>query len=233
MKTLKQLALAAAAVAVAASPALAGTKYAANLVSNSPTHPVLPPSISAKSSLKLSDKGSIQVGLAGVVEPGMTSQCYGGANDGDACTMPADCNPPMLPGGTCAPVGDPVTSTSTYNDTGTLDGSEYVVIIKLVIPGITGLIERVDVPVPVVLSKGKGKAKLSAAPLFILIPDGTGRTIEIVGTEVWGPLGANTASCQAVMDSPIPATFVIPMGSPDPSCSGGSQVGMSGLAIPE
>lgn len=232
MKTLKQFAIAAAAVAVAASPALAGTKYAANLVSNSPTHPVLPPSISAKSSLKLSDKGSIQVGLAGVVEPGMTSKCYGGANNGNACTMPADCMPPMLEPGTCGPVGVPVTSTSTYNNTGTLDGSEYVVIIKLVIPGISGLIERVEVPVPVVLGKGKGKTKFNASPLFILIPDGVGRTLEIVGSEVWGPLGANTASCQAVVDSAIPAGFVIPMGPPDPSCRGGSQVGMSGLAIP-
>jgi len=228
MKTLKQLALVAAAVAVAASPALAGTKYAANLVSNSPTHPVLPPSISAKSSVKLSDKGSIQVGLAGVVVPGMTNECYGGSNEGDACTMPGDC----LGGGVCGPVGDPVTSTSTYNETGTLDGTEYIVIIKLVIPGITGLIERVELPVPVVLSKGKGKTKLSAAALFAFIPMGIGRTLEIIGSEVWGPLGANAAACQAVIDQAIPASLIPPMSPPDPSCRGGSQVGMSGLAIP-
>jgi hypothetical protein len=198
MKTLKQFALVAAAIAVAASPALAGTKYAANLVSNSPTHPPTNPTLSSKSSIKLSDTGSIQVGLAGVTDGG----------------------------------GTLVTSTSTYGDTGTLDGTEHTVIIKIVIPGIAGFIERVEVPVPVVLNKGKGKTKLSAASLFALIPGGVGRTLEIIGSEVWGPLGANAAACQAVLDSPIPASLIPTMSPPDPSCRGGSQIGMSGLDIP-
>lgn len=198
MKTLKQLALVAAAVAVAASPALAGTKYAANLVSNSPTYPPPNPTLSSKSSIKLSDKGAIQVGLAGVTDGG----------------------------------GVLVTSTSGWPDSGTLDGTEYTVIIKIVIPGITGIIERVEVPVPVVLNKGKGKVKLSAAPLFALIPGGIGRTLEIIGTEVWGPLGANAAACEAVVEQAIPASLIPPMSPPDPSCRGGSQIGMSGLDIP-
>ncbi len=198
MKTLKQLALIAAAVAVSASPALAGTKYAANLVSNSPTHPPANPTLSSKSSIKLSDKGTIQIGLAGVTDGG----------------------------------GTLVTSTSGWPDSGTLDGTEYTVIIKMVIPGIAGLIERVEVPVPVVLNKGKGKVKLSAAPLFNLIPGGIGRTLEITGSEVWGPLGANAAACEAVVESAIPASLYPPMTPQDNSCRGGSQIGMSGLDIP-
>lgn len=198
MKTLKQLALIAAAVAVAASPALAGTKYAANLVSNSPIHPPSNPTLSSKSSIKLSDKGAIQVGLAGVTDGG----------------------------------GVLVTSTSGWPESGTLDGTEYTVIIKIVIPGITGIIERVEVPVPVVLNKGKGKVKLNVASLFNLIPGGIGRTLEIIGSEVWGPLGANAAACEAVVEQAIPASLIIPMAPPDPSCRGGVQIGMSGLDIP-
>lgn len=198
MKSLKHLAFVAMAVAVSAAPALAGTKYATNLVTNSPVDPVLPPTLSSKSSVKLDDKGSIAVSLAGVVD---------GAN--------------AL-----------VTTSTAYNDTFLLDGTEYVVIIKMVIPGIAGLFERVELPIPMDIKAGKGKMKRSAASLFNLIPAGIGRSLEIVGTEVWGPLGANAAACQAVLGQPIPVSLVA-VGDPDPTaCRGGVHFGMSGLAIP-
>jgi hypothetical protein len=199
MKTMKQFALVVMAVAISAAPAFAGTKYAANLVSNSAVDPVVPPTLSPKSSVKLDDKGNISVALAGVVD---------GTNT-------------------------PVTTSTSYNDTGNLDGSEYVVIIKLYIPGIAGLFERVELPVALDLKAGKGKAKKSAAALFAFIPAGIGRELEIIGSEVWGPLGAgNAASCQAVLDGAIPVSLV-PVGDPDPTaCRGGTQFGMSGLVIP-
>lgn len=198
MKSLKHLALVAMAVAVSAAPALAGTKYAANLVTNSPTDPVVPPTLSPKSSVKLDDKGAISVSLAGVVD---------GSN--------------AL-----------VTTSTAYNDTFVLDGSEYVVIIKMVIPGISGLFDRVELPIPMDLKAGKGKAKRSAAALFAFIPSGLGRSLEIIGTEVWGPLGASSTSCQAIISQSLPVSLV-PVGNPDPTdCRGGTQFGMSGLAIP-
>ena len=61
MKTLKQLALVAMAVAVSAVPALAGTKYAANLVTNDAFDPPTPPTLSPKSAVKLDDKGDLRV----------------------------------------------------------------------------------------------------------------------------------------------------------------------------
>ena len=199
MKSWKQVAFAAMAVAVSAAPALAGTKYAANLVSNSATDPIVPPTLSSKSSVKLDDKGGISVALAGVVDGGNVLQ----------------------------------TSSTSYNSTGTLDGTEYIVIIKMVIPGIAGLFDRVELPVPVDVKAGKGKTKLSASALFGFIPMGIGRQLEIVGSEVWGPLGAgNVATCQAVVDAGIPVSLV-PVGDPDPTdCRGGTKFGMSGLAIP-
>lgn len=226
MKSLKHIALVAMAVAVSAVPALAGTKYAANLVSNSPTDPVLPPTLSPKSSVKLDDKGAIAVSLAGVVEPGPSS-CVGGTNDTASCSVASEC-----PGGSCVASTVPVTTSTAYNDTFVLDGTEYVVIIKMVIPGISGLFDRVELPIPMDLKAGKGKMKRSAAALFAFIPSGIGRSLEIIGTEVWGPLGANAAACQAVISQSIPVSLV-PVGDPDPTaCRGGTQFGMSGLAIP-
>jgi hypothetical protein len=87
----------------------------------------------------------------------------------------------------------------------------------------------VELPIPVNLKNGKGKTKFNAGPLFVLIGSGVGRTAEIIGSEVWGPLGANAASCQAIVANSLPAS----LSSPDPACRGGSQIGMSGLAIPE
>jgi hypothetical protein len=200
MKTMKRLAAVATAILASATVASAGTKYATNLVSNSPVDPPPPPTLSPKSQVKLSDKGAIQIQLAGVVD---------GA-------------------------GLPVTTSTSYNDTkatsAVLDGSEYVVIIKLLIPAVQAALPPpgiVEVPVPVDLKAGKGKTKLSAAPLLVLIGDGIGRSIEIVGSEVWGPLGSNAAGCQAIVASSLPASIT----SPDPTCRGGTQIGISGLSV--
>ncbi len=197
---MKRIAFVALAVVAAAAPsAQAGTKYAANLVSNSISDPPPPPTLSPKSALKLDDKGGISVKLSGVVDGG----------------------------------GVPVDTSTTYNDTKktnpALDGSEYIVIIKLVLPAIAGLIPIVEVPVPVNLKGGKGGNKLSASDLFALLPGGAGRTLEIIGTEVWGPLTAAKApGCTAIVGSALPAS----LSSPDPACRGTGQIGMSGLAIP-
>ena len=226
MKSMKRIAvIAMAIVAASVTSAPAGTKYAANLVSNSPDDSGLPPTLSPKGQLKLSDKGAIQVSLAGVVEAGAAS-CVGGTNAGGACTVNSEC-----PMGDCVTPAVLANSSTLYNDTKDispeLDGSEYIVILKIVIPFIAGTIPVVEVPIPVDLAKGKGKTKLNASALFGLIPQGAGRTLEIIGAEVWGPLGAsNAANCQAtVVNGFFP-------GSPDPSCRGGNQIGMSGIAIP-
>ena len=101
-------------------------------------------------------------------------------------------------------------------------------IIKLVLPAISGH-PVVEVPLPVDLKAGKGKTKLSAAALFALLPPGAGRTAEIIGTEVWGPLTvAKAPGCTALVGSAIPASLT----SPDPTCRGTQQIGMSGLALP-
>ena len=69
---LKKLAVIGLAVVASAAPALAGTKYAANLVSNSTVDPAPPPTLSAKSKLSLSDKGAVQASLAGLcLAPGI------------------------------------------------------------------------------------------------------------------------------------------------------------------
>ncbi|MEB2283785.1 MAG: hypothetical protein B6D46_16080 [Polyangiaceae bacterium UTPRO1] len=70
MKTWKQLALITAAVAVSVTPALAGTKLAVNLVPSAAVDPPPNPTLSVKSQIKLSDKGLVQVGLAGVTDAG-------------------------------------------------------------------------------------------------------------------------------------------------------------------
>jgi len=228
MLKMKNVALIAmAAVVASATVAPAGTKYATNLVSNDAFDPPTPPTLSAKSALKLDDKGTLSVKLAGVVEAG-PMLCQGGTNTGAACTNGTEC-----PGGTCVVSGVPVTTSQLYNETKktspAVDGSEYVVIIKLVLPAISGFIPVVEVPVPVDLKAGKGGTKISAKDLFALIPPGAGRTVEVVGSEVWGPLGAgNAPACTALISSSLPASLT----SPDPTCRGGSQIGMSGIAIP-
>lgn len=205
---MKRIALCSAAVVALAAPAVAGTKYATNLVPASTVHPPSSPTLSAKSQIKLSDKGIIQIGLAGVTDPG----------------------------------GLPVTTSTTYTESvGTppimLDGTEYVVIVKLVIPSIEPLIPpppangTIEVPVPVNLKAGKGKNKLNVGALLSNLSPGYGRSVEIIGAEVWGPLGANETDCEAIVSNPLPVNF----GEDPPvdDCRGGNHIGISGLSIPE
>ena len=204
MTNLKRIALIAmAVVAAATSPALAGTKYAANLVSNDAFDPPANPTLSPKSSIKLSDKGSIAIALAGVTDGAgalvTTSTVY-------ADSVKLDPTAPNL------------------------DGSEYIVIITLFIPAVAGPAPVIEVPIPVDLKGGKGKTKLSVAGLLSLIGPGIGRGIEIRGSEVWGPLGTaggEPAACLSVVGGGIPAG--IPLGV---VCRGGTQFGMSGLSVP-
>ena len=123
-----------------------------------------------------------------------------------------------------------VTTSTAYADTGTLDGSEYITIIKLSVTAIKGFIPLVEVPIPVELKAGKGKVKLSVASLLSLVPGGAARTVEITGAEVWGPLGAGTpaSDCQAVVASALPVGTPLLPGV----CRGGDQIGISGLYIP-
>jgi hypothetical protein len=196
MMNVKSIALiAVAVVAASATSAPAGTKYAANLVSNGTVDPPVPPTLSPKSSIKVADKGAIQVSLSGVVDGG----------------------------------GMPVTTSTSYNDGTGLDGSEYIVIIKLFIPAVAVLFPVIELPVPVDLKAGKGKTKLNASSFFALIPPGTGRGVEITGSEVWGPLSAAKApACEAIVSSSLPVS----LGANDPTCRGGDHIGMSGMYIP-
>lgn len=202
MMNVKSIALIAIAVVAGwATSAPAGTKYAANLVYNGTTDPPPNPTLSPKSSLKVDDKGSIAVSLAGVTDAG----------------------------------GGLVTTSTVYNDSVkaggpvALDGSEIIVIVKVFVPDVAGLIPYAEVPIPVDLKAGKGKTKLSAAPLFGFLTPPLGRTIEIQGTQVWGPLGAaNASACQATVDSSLPV--ILP---PDTTtCRGGTNFAMSGIFVP-
>jgi hypothetical protein len=227
MMNVKSIALIAmAVVAASATSAPAGTKYAANLVYNAVTDPPGPgvSTLSAKSSLKLDDKGNIAVSLAGVT----VSACVGGTNDAASCSADSEC-----PGGACT--AGLATSSTLYNDSvksggnPSLDGTEFIVIIRLYLPDIAGLFAYVEVPIPVDVKAGKGKTKLNAQPLFALIPAGAGRTVEIQGTQIWGPLGASNASaCQSTIDSSLPVIFP----GDTTTCRGGTNFGMSGLFIP-
>jgi hypothetical protein len=207
---MKRIAFFSAVAALSASTALAGTKFGTNLVPASNIHPPSNPTLSVKSQLKISDKGIIQIGLAGVTDGGGalagTSTVY---NESVKAGGPPD-----------------------------LDGSEYIVIVKLVIPSLSALIPpppangEIEVPVPVNLSGGKGKNKFSVANLLVLLPAGFGRSAEIVGAEVWGPLGpANLMDCEAIVSNALPVNF----GEDPPvtACRGGTKLGISGLSIPE
>ena len=197
--------IAMAVVAASATMATAGTKYATNLVSNQQFYPETPPTLSPKSKIALSDKGIIQIALAGVVDgaglPVTTSQVY----------------------------NDSLKDMDTANED--LDGSEYFVIIKLYIPATSMVVPggSVDVPVPVDLKAGKGKTKLNVSGLLGFLGASAGRGIEITGSEVWGPLTpAKEAGCEAVINGPFQAS--VPGG--DTSCKGTGQIGMSGLYVP-
>ncbi len=201
MLTLRKLAVIGLAVVASAAPALAGTKYAANIVPSSPANPPPNPTLSSKGSIKLDDKGKLSVSLSGVTDAG----------------------------------GALVDTSGVYNDSllPTVDATTYIAIVRLKMPGVTALVPAIDdveLPVPVDLKKGKGKTKLDAGPLLDLLDilPTLGRTAEVAGVEVWGPLGATAAACQAVVGNSPPVSLV----TPDAACRGGSQIGMSGIAIP-
>ncbi len=204
MLTLKRIALISMAVMAAASPALAGTKYATNIVPFDAFNPATNPTLLPKGQIKLSDKGAIFVSLAGVT-------------DGS---------------------GALVTTSTLYNDSAptgnpSLDGTEYTVILKLYMPAIALVfpnIQLVEVPVPVDLKAGKGKTKLSVASLLGLLAPNVGRSIEIRGAEVWGPIGAGlpAADCTAVVSNALPVGLPLAPGL----CRGGTQIGISGISVP-
>jgi len=62
------LTMTAAAVALSASAALAGTKYQANIVPASATNPPTNPTLSSKGKAALDDKGNVKVGIKGVTD---------------------------------------------------------------------------------------------------------------------------------------------------------------------
>jgi hypothetical protein len=205
MLTCKRFALVVALMAAAASPALAGTKFATNLVPESDLHPPPNPTLSAKSQIKMADKGTLTIALAGVTTA----------------------------------AGELANTSTTYNDAvgsgapPALDGTEYIAIVKAYMPGVEFLAPVIEVPVPVNLKKGKGKTTLVLGNLFGLLGT-SGRSFEVRGVEVWGPLGAAAAGdCQAIVAAPIPVG--IPNGLNPGVCrdaDGGVRIGISGLSIP-
>jgi len=118
--------------------------------------------------------------------------------------------------------GVPVTGSTLFKDTGAVDGTEYVVIIKATF---TALGVAIEAPVPMSVKNGSGKGGLALSALIGLIPGGIGRSIEVTGGEVWGPLGgANVAACQAEIN-----TGYALAGS---ACKGGTKIGVAGVSIP-
>lgn len=120
--------------------------------------------------------------------------------------------------------GLPVTTSTSYKDTATLDGTQYVAVVR---GTFTALGVTFESALPVELKKGSGTGKVSLASLFSAIPAGVGRSVEVNGVEIWGPLGAsNVAACTAV----VTAGFsVVPN---DPACRGGTKIGVGGMNIP-
>ena len=118
--------------------------------------------------------------------------------------------------------GMPVTSSTSFKDTATLDGTEYVVVLKL---NFTALGVDVEIPVAMDLKGGTGKGAVSLGTLTSLIPAGTGRSLEVTGGEVWGPLGvANVAACQAELTNGYAIGTSL--------CKGGTRVGVAGVNVP-
>lgn len=104
------------------------------------------------------------------------------------------------------------------------DGTTYVAVIR---GTFTALGVGFELPVPIDLKKGNGTTKLNGSASFSMIPPGIGRSAEINGVEVWGPLGAaNVAACNAVLAS------VVSLVPNDPSCRGGTKIGVAGVNFP-
>jgi hypothetical protein len=197
-----------AALTLSAHAAVAGTKVLVSLVPNSATDPPTPPTMSeTKGKLLGTDKGVVKVSLSGVTTDGVTFVTTSTAfNDAvKACTTPP-----------CAIV---------------LDGSEYVVIIKVSVPAAGFDAEFI---VPVDLKKGNGKTKVSASSVISLIPSGAGRSLEVKGAEVWGPVGGDGTTCADVMNALILGSG-IDTTLDDPACrgaNGGVKIGVAGLNAP-
>jgi hypothetical protein len=120
--------------------------------------------------------------------------------------------------------GNEVTGSTSFADTATLDGSEYVVILKA---QFTALAIDIEAPIAMSVKNGGGKGAVSLAGLLGLLPPGVGRSIEVTGAEVWGPLGpANVAACQAE----VAVGYVI--GALSSTCRGGTRIGVGGINIP-
>jgi len=188
------VAFSAAFLLVAASAALAGTKYQANLVTASKTSPATNPTIANTGKLSVKDTGDVKAGIKGVTD---------GA-------------------------GALVTTSQSYKDSGTLDGEQYIVILKLRMTALSDPNAPTDAEtvIPVDLKKGNGSTKMSLSGLMGLLPSGIGRSMEIIGGEVWGPLGAaNVTACSAVLTTGFAMAG-------DPSCRGGTMVGVAGINIP-
>jgi len=122
--------------------------------------------------------------------------------------------------------GAPVTSSGSYasKTMPVLDGTQYVAVFRATF---TALGLGIEGAVPVELKKGNGTGKFSQAALFSLIPAGLGRSVELNGVEIWGPLGAgNVAACTAVVTAGYSVV------ANDPSCRGGTKIGVAGISIP-
>jgi hypothetical protein len=126
--------------------------------------------------------------------------------------------------------GDPVTTSTAIKDslkaTGTpvADDTTYVAVVR---GTFTALGIQFEMPVPFDLKKGNGTTKLAEGAQFSQIPGGIGRSVEINGVEVWGPLGAgNVAACNSVLAN------VVTLVTNDPSCRGGTKIGVAGINFP-
>jgi hypothetical protein len=116
----------------------------------------------------------------------------------------------------------PVTTSTSFKDTATLDGTEYVAIVKF---NFTALNADVEVAVPMDVKKGTGKGAVSLGGLTSLIPAGVGRSLEVTGGEVWGPLGAaNVTACTAEL------TTGYALGAS--TCKQGVRIGVAGINVP-
>ena len=128
--------------------------------------------------------------------------------------------------------GAPANSSTAYVTTlkthvaPVLDGTEYIAILK---GNFAALNISFELPIPIDVKNGNGGTTLALPALTSLIPPGTGRSIEITGAEIWGPLGAaNAASCVAIVGATPPVGYVLN----DPACRGGTKIGVAGVNLP-
>lgn len=122
--------------------------------------------------------------------------------------------------------GVPAESTTAFKDSGntTLDGSEYIYIVKGTFVSL-GVNFEAYVPVP--MKKGSGKGSLNLSSQFGLIPPMAGRGVEITGGELWGPVGlTGLAACQADVTAGVAVVL------PDNDCRQGTKMGVAGILIP-